>query len=142
MLTYTRHSWPLNSECSIVCPINCYTENLSWSYSRTPDIHTFWRAFSRGTVSTCFNDLGLSWSRFRKPNPSACGANAVTRCASQANAPSSRPVCSQNKIYNSLNVFEKILEVNISIASMKFLFAIEHANPVCYMVRKIYQKYY
>ena len=30
MLTYTRHSWPLNSECSIVCPINCYTENLSW----------------------------------------------------------------------------------------------------------------
>ena len=38
-----------------------------WSSPRTSDIHTYWRAFGRGAVTTCFYDLGPSPIGFKHP---------------------------------------------------------------------------
>ena len=50
ILTYARHSWPLNSEGSLTCHTHCDT-----CLPHTRDTHTCCRA-----VPTCFYDLGLS----------------------------------------------------------------------------------
>ena len=48
ILTYARHSWPLSSE------------GLDRGHPFTMGAHTYRRAFSSGTVTTCFYGLGLS----------------------------------------------------------------------------------
>ena len=42
----------------------------AWSCPRTRDTHTYWRAFSSGAVTTCFNNLGLS--RLGLKHPTFC----------------------------------------------------------------------
>ena len=53
--------WSLSSEGSLTCHTYCDT-GLS---PKTRDIHTCCRAFGSGTVTACFNDLGLSHRRRR-----------------------------------------------------------------------------
>ena len=48
----------------------------TWSSARTIDTHSCSRAFGIRDLTTCFIDLGLSYVQ-----PSACGANALTDCA-------------------------------------------------------------
>ena len=49
-------------EIVLACLTYCSNKYLFLrSYSRTRDIHTCYRAFDWGIVTTCFNDLGLSW---------------------------------------------------------------------------------
>ena len=61
ILTFARHSWPLNSEGSLACHTYCDTAHpfimvISW----TRDTQTRYRAFSSGSVTIWFYDLGLS----------------------------------------------------------------------------------
>ena len=47
---------------------------------RTRDTHNFCRVFASGAVTTCFYDFDLlRWDS--NTQPSACGANALTDCA-------------------------------------------------------------
>ena len=62
ILTYARQSWPLSSESSWAC------NHLKWSSPRTRETHTYCRAFSCGTATTCFNVLGLSRLGFEYPS--------------------------------------------------------------------------
>ena len=69
ILTYARHSCPLNSEGSLACHTYCDTAHpfimvISW----TRDTQTCNRAFSGGAVTICFYDLGLSRMGFEHPN--------------------------------------------------------------------------
>ena len=73
ILTYARHSWPLSSEGSLTYHTHCETGlPFIMVISRTRDTHTCCRAFGSGTVSTCFNDLGLS-----RPGTDLPHANAL-----------------------------------------------------------------
>ena len=47
------------------------------------DYHTYIQAFSSGAVTSCFYDLRLSRLGFEH-QPSACGVNALTLCATAA----------------------------------------------------------
>ena len=61
MLTYTRHSCLLSSEGSLACHTSCDTMHpVLMVISEDCDTHTYCRAICDGTVTTCFNDLGLS----------------------------------------------------------------------------------
>ena len=53
---------------------------IKWSTPRTRDTHTYCRAFCSGAVNTCFYDISLD----SNTQPSACGANALTHCATAA----------------------------------------------------------
>ena len=79
-LTYTRQSWSLDSEGSLACHTYWDTGHpLIWSSLRNRDTHTYCRVFSRGAVTTCFNNLGLSclWIETRS---SAGEANVLPLC--------------------------------------------------------------
>ena len=52
VLTYARHLWPLSSEGSLAC--NTYFDTGHPLSPRTCDIHTCYRAFSSGAVTTLF----------------------------------------------------------------------------------------
>ena len=64
-LAYSRHSWPLSSEGSLVCHTFCDTGHcFIMVISAECDTHFCCRAFSSGHVTTCFNGIGL---RFTHP---------------------------------------------------------------------------
>ena len=62
-LTYTRHSWPLDSEGSLACHTYCDTGH---PFIILRDTHTCCRAFSSGAVTTCFYDLVLTRLGFER----------------------------------------------------------------------------
>ena len=65
--TFSRHSWPWSSEGSVECHSYCITGHpfiILWTSPRNCDTHTCCRAFGSGAVTTCFNDLVLSRTRF------------------------------------------------------------------------------
>ena len=84
ILTYARHSRPLSSEGSLACHTYCDTTGHLYynGHLRGPVTHTCCRAFSNGTVTTRFFDLGRSWDS--NTQPSACRANVLTHCATAA----------------------------------------------------------
>ena len=68
ILTYTRHSWPLSIEGSLVCHNNCDTEHpFKMVIFEYHDTHNCCRAVGSGTVTTYFYDLGLLWLGFELP---------------------------------------------------------------------------
>ena len=60
--TYTQHSWRCNNKGSLACHNYCITGHLT----TTRDTHSCFWAFSRGAVTTCFNDLDLSQPVFAR----------------------------------------------------------------------------
>ena len=62
ILTYARHSFPLRSEVSLTCHINC-DKGLQFILVT----HTCCRLFGSGAVTTCFYDLGLSGLELEHP---------------------------------------------------------------------------
>ena len=72
LLTYSRHSWPLNSEDSLACctatPTVTRDIRLLWSSPRTRYTLTYCRAFGSGDVTTCFYELGLSRLGYEHPS--------------------------------------------------------------------------
>ena len=68
MLTCAWDSWPLSREGSLACHTYFDTGHPFIMFSpRTPDTHTYCRAFGSGAVTTCFYDLGLSRLGFKHP---------------------------------------------------------------------------
>ena len=59
-----------------------YWASVYNGHLRGPVTHTCCRAFSNGTVTTRFFDLGRSWDS--NTQPSACRANVLTHCATAA----------------------------------------------------------
>ena len=83
ILTYARHSWPLSSEGSLSCHIYCDT-GLSFIMVIPEDpwhSHLLSSVLRFGAVITCFY-VCRDWDS--NTQPSACGANALTHCASAA----------------------------------------------------------
>ena len=80
--TYTRHTWPLSSEDFLTCIFNLpdllwhgptlYNGHLRAPVTLTPCS----QVFGSGTVTTCFNDLGLSWPGLELQSP-ACEENST-----------------------------------------------------------------
>ena len=70
-LIYARHLQPLSSRVLYRAPPTV-TRGIRflvyWQSPWTRDIHTYCRAFGSRTVTTCFNDLGLSLLGFEHPN--------------------------------------------------------------------------
>ena len=65
IMTYARHSWTLSSEGSLACHTYCDRGHpFITVISKDRDTQTYCRAFSSGTVTTCFYDLGISWLGF------------------------------------------------------------------------------
>ena len=60
ILTYTRHSWPLNSEGSLACHTYCDKGHPFLMIIS----HTCCRAFRSGAVTTCFYDSNTQLSAY------------------------------------------------------------------------------
>ena len=72
--TYTRYSWPLNSEDSLAV-----TRDIGlYGHLRARDIHTCCRAFNSGIVVTRFNDVGRVQNSYSQP--AAHDAKTLTEC--------------------------------------------------------------
>ena len=79
---YTRHTWPLSSEDFLTCIFNL--PHLLWQgptlyngHLQAPVTLTPWsRVFGSGALSTCLNDLGLSWPGIELRFP-VCAANTT-----------------------------------------------------------------
>ena len=68
ILTYPRHSWPLSSEGSLACHTYCDMGHPFIIVISENQWHShLCRAFSSGTVTFCFYDLGLLWLGFEHP---------------------------------------------------------------------------
>ena len=82
--TYAWYSWPLNSEGSLVCHTYCDTGHpFIWSSPRSRDTHKCCWAFGSWIVNTCFNDLGMSQTRFEHPKFHMWGKH-LTDCTTAA----------------------------------------------------------
>ena len=69
ILTYTRHSWPLNSEGSLACNTYCDAGHpFIMVISEDHDTHTYCRAFGSRSVTICFFGLGMPRLGFEHPN--------------------------------------------------------------------------
>ena len=70
ILTYARHSWPLSSEGSLAChALLWHGHPFIMVVSEDPThTHTSSWAFSTGSVTTCFYELGLAQLRFEHLN--------------------------------------------------------------------------
>ena len=81
ILTDAWHSLPLSCEAPLACHTYCDTGiRLYWSFPRTRDTHTYCRSISNGAVTTVFTTtVCRGW--VSNTQPSACGPNALTRCA-------------------------------------------------------------
>ena len=67
--TYIWRLRPLGNWGSLTCHTYCDTGHpFLRSSPRTRTIHTCCRAFGSGTVTTCYNEFGLSWPGFEHPN--------------------------------------------------------------------------
>ena len=66
ILTFVRLSWPLSHEGSLACH-TYYDTGHSFIMVISEDPWRDTRAFSSGTVTTCFYDLGLSRLGFKRP---------------------------------------------------------------------------
>ena len=72
---YSRHSWPLSSEGSLACHTFCDTGHpFIRVFSEDPWHSYICQALSSGAVTTWNSNI----------QPSACGANALTYCATAA----------------------------------------------------------
>ena len=71
ILTYIWHSWQLSSEGSLECPTCDTDQPIIMVIYRTCDTYTCCWAFGSGAVTTCFNNLGLSWPEIEPRSP-AC----------------------------------------------------------------------
>ena len=84
ILTDAWHSLPLSCEAPLACHTYCDTGiRLYWSFPRTRDTHIYCRSISNGAVTTVFTTtVCRGW--VSNTQPSACGPNALTRCATAA----------------------------------------------------------
>ena len=74
ILTYARNLWPLSSEGSLACHTYCDTGH--------PFIMIISEIFWQYHLECNYLFLQLKWDT--NTQPSACGANALTRCATAA----------------------------------------------------------
>ena len=74
MLSFARNSRSLNSRFFLACHVYCDTWHSFPSFPRTRDINTC-RVFDRGTITTCFDDICLSYAELEPWYP-ACQTDA------------------------------------------------------------------
>ena len=80
ILIWRRHHYRLRvanfNLCSVYRLYGHWTErvlytptvtSLKWSSPRTRDSHTYCREFGGGSITTCFNDIGMSRLGFEQP---------------------------------------------------------------------------
>ena len=86
ILIYTRHSWQLSKKGSTACHTFCDTGTSVYNdhLQRTPDTHTYCRAFRSGAVTTLFYDLGLSRLGFEHPTFCIQGKRTVDVCVKKS----------------------------------------------------------
>ena len=66
ILTFTRHSWPLSSDVSLVCHTYCDSGHLS---KKTRGTRTCCRVLGSWAVTTCYNNLDLSRLEIEPQSP-------------------------------------------------------------------------
>ena len=73
-LRHARRSWSFSSEGSAGCHTDSETRHVSLKKSLSPrirNIHTCWRVFGNGNVTSCCGDLCL-WRPRLEHRPSTC----------------------------------------------------------------------